>query len=290
VEVTVQGATFSFVLVPALEGYAVGLTEARRLDPLFLQRGFSATSAVSGGPVRVDLLHPFFLQRTEATNAQLWAWIRAAKVPAEQRPRSLRSVGDPELLPVEVAVRPATGVTYATAREFAAWVDRHVRAAAPAWRVRLPHELEWEIAGRGDTRSHACERGREEALTASVAAAAPGAPIGANPLDRSWVGAVDMTGGACEWTLALFDPELLERLRVRLAAGTLDGWDPRRTPSDAGLVRLPPAPARGASAAVTVRGGTNGDSAHFLDVSLRRRQEWSSDDPCLGFRLLLVRD
>jgi formylglycine-generating enzyme required for sulfatase activity len=121
----------------------------------------------------------FYLDRTEVTVAAFTPYLAAA---GASPPWRTGPPGD----------WPATGVLWAEAAAYCAWRE-------PGG--RLPTEDEWEAAARGPGGwrypwGARWERGRANADSLRAGFA----PVGADTLGRSWVGAVDLVGNAWEWT------------------------------------------------------------------------------------------
>lgn len=124
-------------------------------------------------------LAAFYLDRTEVTVA---AFTRYLAVTGASPPWRTGPPGD----------WPATGVLWAEAAAYCAWRE-------PGG--RLPTEDEWEAAARGPRGwpypwGARWERGRANADSVRASFA----PVGADTLGRSWVGALDLVGNAWEWT------------------------------------------------------------------------------------------
>ena len=136
---------------------------------------------------------PFWIDRTEVTNAQFAAFQGAA---------ALESRWPDERLP----------------REAITWVE--ARAFCESRGARLPTEAEWEFAARGPegkvyawgntfdgTRLNFCDAncGQQPPLTtlADDGYSDP-APVGSYPNAVSWVGALDMSGNVSEWTSTIY--------------------------------------------------------------------------------------
>ena len=124
-------------------------------------------------------------------------------------------------------------------------------------------------------------------MTQALALRERGTPVGSFPADRSWVGAVDMTGGVREWTSTVFDRELVVKLDARLRAGSIEGWDPGESSPVAGVARELP-PGSKAHELMCIRGGANGEVAPLPAIGVRRTGESSTPYADVGFRLVLV--
>ena len=139
---------------------------------------------------RVDL-RPFFIDRTEVTNAAYKAFVDAT---GHKPPSNWAGTSFPE----GRGDFPVTGVTWQDAADFAAWAGK-----------RLPTEAEWEAAARGtDGRIYPWGNGFRSGV-ANIGVK-PDKPTpeqypagirasGSYPEGASPVGAVDMIGNAWEW-------------------------------------------------------------------------------------------
>ncbi len=123
--------------------------------------------------------NPFWLDRTEVSNAQFALFQGVAETPSTW----------PDL------DRPRVNVRWTEARDFC-----KLRGA------RLPTELEWEWAARGpDNREYPWgDTWQADALVQPENANAQTAPVGSRPAGASWVGALDMAGNVWEWTGSLY--------------------------------------------------------------------------------------
>ncbi len=137
------------------------------------------------GPAHRVVVEPFFLDRTEVTNAQYKKFLDENPThPAPRRWRRNRTV------PTGKENLPVTGVTWEDATTFAKWAGK-----------RLPSEEEWEFAARGGTGwlypwgdqwdAKNANAGRQRRKLAPVSAFA----AGATPH-----GIVDLIGNVWEWT------------------------------------------------------------------------------------------
>lgn len=124
-------------------------------------------------PTRVCIERPFWLDRTEVTNAQ---YQLEGPYPGPDRPR--------------------TNLTWAEARD-------HCRVRGG----RLPTEAEWEFAGRGPDGLY-YPWGNilvEDRLNYDKRQLEP-SPVGSFPNGQSWVGAHDLSGNVWEWVNSQYRP------------------------------------------------------------------------------------
>ncbi len=133
-------------------------------------------------------LGPFYIDRTEVTNAAYFAFVKATGHRAPPR----FAGGEP--LPGEEQ-KPVTGVTIGDALAYAAWAKR-----------RLPTESEWERAARG-TDGRAYPWGDEWDPAKGHFGSGGTLPVGGKPLDCSPEGVLDLAGNVQEITLPVNDPE-----------------------------------------------------------------------------------
>jgi formylglycine-generating enzyme required for sulfatase activity len=132
-------------------------------------------------PVSVSCIEqPFWIDRTEVTNAQFLQFNGVAEQPSAWSDLN----------------RPRVNVRWTEARDFCKARD-----------ARLPTELEWEWAARGpDSREYPWgDTWQPDALVQPENANAQTAPVGSRPGGASWVGALDMAGNVWEWTSTLYD-------------------------------------------------------------------------------------
>lgn len=170
----------------------------------------STRGAAFEAPPHLVRVQPFFLSRTEVTNAQFQRFVSATgyKTQAEQRGSSLAwngrdfvtmqgadwrhpngpgSGADPEA--------PVVHVTWYDANQYATWAG-----------MRLPTEQEWEFAARGyDGRIWPWGNDFHNDYARTSAGSTPGSagrptPVGAYPRGVSPYGMMDMVGNVWEWT------------------------------------------------------------------------------------------
>ncbi len=154
---------------------------------------YGGPKGLRGEGTRTEETGPFFIDRTEVTNARYAAFLEA-----------LRKAGDPDVdkrVPASFddAERngpnlPVVGVDWEDARAYAAWAGK-----------RLPTEKEWEKAARGvDGRLYPWGMRFDEKKCIHVDNPDPArrflAPVGSVPQGASPFGCLDMAGNAAEWT------------------------------------------------------------------------------------------
>ncbi len=152
---------------------------------------------LSWQPVHEVALDGFWLDRTEVTNVQYAACV-AAEVCAP--PDNIGSDIPAEYNSTEAfAAHPVVNVTWFDADAFCHWAGG-----------RLPTEAEWEYAARGPE-SFTYPWGNIPIPCADpdydVYCNAELAPVGSQPANASWVGAVDMIGNVWEWVNDWYDPD-----------------------------------------------------------------------------------
>jgi formylglycine-generating enzyme required for sulfatase activity len=134
-------------------------------------------------PSHTVAVGPFFIDRLEVTNAEYKKFVDATGHPAPvQWQGSVFPAGDDKL--------PVTGVTWQDASDYAEWAGK-----------RLPTEVEWEAAARGnDARIYPW--GNEWRPGIANIGSKPGKieGVGKYPASASPSGALDMIGNVWEWT------------------------------------------------------------------------------------------
>lgn len=155
---------------------------------------------VAAGTGGQQCLPPFYIGRTEITNAQYRACVEAGRCTP---PGDSLFYDDPAY-----SDHPVIGVDWQQANSYAAYID-----------MRLPTEAEWEYAARGPNgwrypwgddydgvRLNFCDATcaldwRDETVDDGFAQTAP---VGSFPDGASWVGALDLGGNVWEWTSSTF--------------------------------------------------------------------------------------
>jgi len=136
---------------------------------------------------------PFWIDRTEVTNAQYRQCVEAGVCGPPQKASSVTRVrywDDPAYDDY-----PVVNVTWHQARIYAEWAGG-----------RLPTEAEWEVAARGPEGSTYPwgEGAPNEGLSNYAFSVHDTAPAGSYPGGASWCGALDLSGNVWEWTSSLF--------------------------------------------------------------------------------------
>jgi serine/threonine protein kinase/formylglycine-generating enzyme required for sulfatase activity len=140
------------------------------------------------GTEKSERVAPFYIDRTEVTNAQYRAFAQATNRAMPPAPEWDRRYFDKDEYPV-------VNVTWQDAAAYAAWAGK-----------RLPTQAEWEKAARGyDGRTYPWGNWTQ-ATAANLTGTDDGhrftAPVGAFPYDESPFGAIDMAGNVSEWVNA----------------------------------------------------------------------------------------
>jgi formylglycine-generating enzyme required for sulfatase activity len=281
------GESYEFSRVPVGD-YSIGLTSEKSADPQLTKQRLAVVSAHRNGVVQLHLVRPFLIGVYEITNRQFLAWVKSVKVPEENVPRTLLPYLNADL-PPNLADLPVTDVSYDGARRFARWLQETLAKLTSRWQIRLPHELEWEMAARGGTSQDYVFK--EERLQEGLASLATGRilPVGSNPLDSSIpVGARDMAGNVREWTASVINEQMLNALQLSMSMGAYSGWDPATPYAIRGLLEETPEDILNHSKNMVVRGGANGEEPPLFLTSLRRQLEIADRKDAVGFRLVLV--
>jgi serine/threonine-protein kinase len=142
-------------------------------------------------PHQQNIPAPFFIERTEVTNQVYRACVQAGGC---RPPRQVGSLTHPDYYDNPDFDRyPVVYVTWQDARAYCAWRGR-----------RLPTEVEWERAARGDDgRLYPWGNDWDAArvrLSGDDDRTSDMAAVGSFPQNASPYGALDMSGNAWEWT------------------------------------------------------------------------------------------
>jgi formylglycine-generating enzyme required for sulfatase activity len=138
-------------------------------------------------PVHAVTLDGFWLDRTEATNAQYALCVEDGACRPSRLANNAIYNGDDY---------PVAGIPWQDAADYCAWAGG-----------RLPSEAEWEYAARGTERriypwgdAFDCAGGNlEDDFTGCDDGYAHTAPVGSFPAGVSWCGALDLAGNVWEW-------------------------------------------------------------------------------------------
>jgi formylglycine-generating enzyme required for sulfatase activity len=148
----------------------------------------TAQDALNQYPAHAVKVDPFYMDKTEVTNAEYAAFVREANYAAPPYWANNQPPAGQEQWPV-------TNVSLADAQAFAAW-----RSKRDSVVYRLPTEEEWEFAARDGANAYLYPWGdvwRDG--WANVEAEGP-QPVGSYAQGASAWGVVDLIGNAWEWT------------------------------------------------------------------------------------------
>ena len=285
--IELAGAVYEFVKIRT-RSYFLGLTDEQRVHPLLAERNLANPSSKPGGMVEVTLARPFLMGVHEVTNGQFHSYLRNTEVMEAEVPEDLRPYRSKEL-PDELVNLPVTQVSYVAARRYASWLLENLAKESDRWRVRLPHEIEWEMAARGGDRADYAFRDRRVEDGLASLDHERRREVGSNSLDRSIAGLYDITGNVREMTQTIYEERLLELLDFHLNSGEFNSWDPAQ-PYAALFREIPDEKLDNGSGTITVRGAANNEGhALFYLLSIRRQIEMSDNlNEKVGFRLVLV--
>ena len=148
-------------------------------------------ATVSELPVHPITVKPFYIDKTEVTNAEYSQFVSKTQHEPPSNWVGGKPIPGQELLPV-------TFVSYDDANAFAEW-----RSKRDGVQYRLPTEEEWEYAARGGDKDNIYSWGNtwvdDYAVTKSTGATMPKA-VGSAPNDKTRWGVMDMMGNVYEWT------------------------------------------------------------------------------------------
>ena len=234
-----------------------------------------------------------------------WAWLKGDEIDVSIYPEELRRQAaeysarrsrDLRIQPFfwsderfSTPNRPVVGVTWYEAFAYARWLE--VRLASPGaavslpsqhspsepgacWRVRLPHEAQWEKAARG-TDARLWPWGKEFADLGNTAESEIGepSPVGIFRGDRSPWGTSDMAGNVWEWTTTMWSRSSFKEPDFRYPYRMDDGREKLE----------------GLSLRV-IRGGSFYDDRKLARCSARNCSDPAHFSLFVGFRLVLLAD
>lgn len=197
-------------------------------------------------PYHTVSLSGYVIDRTEVTESAWQRCMDAGRCTLPKLPVGFDPIESPE--------EPVTGVTWAQAAGYCAWLG-----------ARLPTEAEWEHAARGGDGRVYPWGGEAPDCTRASYLDCGGLPanIGSFPMGHSPLGVKDMAGNAAEWVADWYDEDEYWRREGQVVS------DPR-------------GPATGV--ARVIRGGSFASIARTLRTS--ERAGWAPTEalPYLGFR------
>lgn len=135
-------------------------------------------------PAHEVTIAPFFMDRTEVTNAQYAEFLKATN---HRSPPDWKS----GQYPVGTEKFPVVNVSWQDANEYAAWAGK-----------RLPTEAEWEFAARAKDSRHYPWGSNWDTTKANTSESNLNHPVevGSYPNAANPLGLLDMTGNVWEWT------------------------------------------------------------------------------------------
>jgi formylglycine-generating enzyme required for sulfatase activity len=189
-------------------------------------------------PVHTVALDAFWIDRAEVTNDQFAAFLNV-QGNQEEGGVTWLDLEDKDCLIEQVGgeFRPKNGYADHPVID----VSWHGAAAYCEWAgARLPTEVEWEYAARGEQGyvypwgdEFDCSRGNfddERQMNAYVVPGGEGcdgyertAPVGSFPVGASWCGALDLAGNTWEWVADWYDEDYYERSPTHNPLGPEEG-------------------------------------------------------------------
>lgn len=164
-------------------------------------------------------------------------------------------------------IKPATNIDFATAMRFCGWLSEQNQIS-----VRLPTEIEWEYAARGNRYIQQFESQRET----GVVIGGPW-PVNQKTLDRGWCGTYGLRDNVQEWCIdAWNDDSYLDRRRLE------NGGDGKAFEYFSSVQ-----PVEENATLRSVRGSSYRDVAANIDPALRRYKAADTFDDTVGFRVVV---
>ncbi len=238
--------------------FQMGHTEEQR------SKGASASSASHYDfSVPDHLVHVntgYFIGLYEVPNSQMQSFVTATR--QSNGPSGISS----KLSDIE-RFKPATSIDWATAMRFCDWLSELNQIS-----VRLPSEIEWEYAARGNRYVQQFESQREM----GVVIGGPW-PVNQKTLDRGWCGTYGLRDNVQEWCIdAWNDDSYLDRRRLE------NGGDGKAFEYSPSVQRV-----EENATLRSVRGSSYRDVAANIDPALRRYKAADTLDDAVGFRIVV---
>jgi formylglycine-generating enzyme required for sulfatase activity len=164
-------------------------------------------------------------------------------------------------------LKPATNIDWLTAMQFCEWIGQQNQVD-----VRLPTEIEWEYAARGNQYVQQFESFRDY----GVVIGGPW-PVNERTLDRGWCGTIGMRDNVQEWCCDAWDEKAYKK---RLGTSEKE--------RNSAFNYVPATDySTGESPLRSVRGSSFRDSSANHDVALRRYKDVATKDDTIGFRVVV---
>lgn len=150
----------------------------------------SKKNEVNQIPAHSVTVEPFWIDKTEVTNAEYLMFVAATGHPAPKNWSNNQPVAGTE-------TKPVSFVSMDDAIAFAEW-----RSKRDGVTYRLPTEQEWEFAARNGSRSTLFPWGDKFELSNVVMAVPSSEPsdVGSKPAGKTDAGVLDLIGNVWEWT------------------------------------------------------------------------------------------
>jgi formylglycine-generating enzyme required for sulfatase activity len=150
-------------------------------------------------PRHLVTVKPFLLDRTEVTHEAYYRCVEANVCrPHSSASTAANHFGDDRKF--RTPTRPISGVSHEDARTYCAWVDK-----------RLPTEVEWERAARGNDERLYPWGNEEPTRDLAVFGGTITQPVGSTPRGAGPYGHLDLAGNVWEWVEDHYDPYAYRR-------------------------------------------------------------------------------
>lgn len=247
------------VFVPAGQ-FMMGQTTAQRSESA--RASFAGHFDFSHPAYPVQVKSGFFIGRYEITVGQLQQFATHNAVPVTTS-AALQNGNGADLK------KPASNIDWSTAVMFCNWLSK-INGVS----VRLPTEVEWEYAARGNSFVQNIEAIREK----DYVVGGPW-PVDYPSLDRSWCGCVGMNSNLQEWTNDVWEENLYDTRDAGLkASGPNSGFVYLGPESEA--INTSPEPR-------AVRGSSFQDIPANRVLAIRRFKPVDTREQTLGFRIVV---